>query len=125
MPTLIFLGVPLFALFLKIFYLGSGRFYVEHLIFSLHLHIWFFLVIMVGNGYLKLAAFGPGWQDNLCAWTVTLWALWYFFRSFRVVFSVFLQIIHADGWQEDKVPGEPYPTRRRIGAPSLLWHLAH
>ena len=86
-PTLIFLGVPLFALFLKIFYLGSDRFYVEHLIFSLHLHTWFFLVIMVGNGYLKLAAFGPGWLDNLCAWAVTLWALWYFFRSFRVVYG--------------------------------------
>src|SRR5476651_2041185 len=28
-PTLLFLGVPLFAVFLKIFYLGSGKYYVE------------------------------------------------------------------------------------------------
>ena len=86
-PTLLFLGVPLFALLLKVFYLGSGKFYVEHLIFSLHLHTWLFLVIMVGNGYLKLASFGPSWLDNLFGWAVTLWALWYLFRSFRVVYG--------------------------------------
>ena len=86
-PTLLFLGVPLFALLLKIVYLRSGKFYVEHLIFSLHLHTWLFLVIMVGNGYLKLASLGPGWLDNLFGWAFTLWALWYVFRSFRVVYG--------------------------------------
>ena len=86
-PTLLFLGVPLFALFLKVFYLRSGKFYVEHLIFSLHLHTWFFLVIMVGNGYLKLASLGPGWLDNVFGWSLSLWAIWYFFRSFRVVYG--------------------------------------
>ncbi len=86
-PTLLFLGVPLFALLLKIFYIRSGKFYVEHLIFSLHLHTWLFLVIMVGNGYLKLASLGPGWLDNLLGWAIALWALWYFFRSFRVVYG--------------------------------------
>lgn len=86
-PTLLFLGVPLFALLLKIFYIRSGKFYVEHLIFSLHLHTWLFLVIMVGNGYLKIAALGPSWLDNLLGWTLALWSAWYFFRSFRVVYG--------------------------------------
>lgn len=86
-PTLLFLGVPLFAILLKIFYLGSGKYYVEHLIFSLHLHTWLFLVIMVGNGYLKIASLGPGWLDNLLGWALTLWAIWYAFRSFRVVYQ--------------------------------------
>ncbi len=86
-PTLLFLGVPLFALFLKIFYLGSNRFYVEHLIFSLHLHTWLFLVFMLGNGYLKLASLGPHWLGVVFGWAITLWAIWYFFRSFRVVYG--------------------------------------
>lgn len=86
-PTLLFLGVPLFALLLKILYLRSGKYYVEHLIFSLHLHTWLFLVFMLGNGYLKLAALGPGWLDNLVSWAIALWALWYVFRSFRVVYG--------------------------------------
>ena len=86
-PSLLFLGVPLFALFLKIFYLRSDKFYVEHLIFSLHLHTWFFLVIMVGNGYLKLASLGPSWLDNVFGWAISLWGIWYFFRCFRVVYG--------------------------------------
>jgi len=86
-PTLLFLGVPLFALFLKLLYLRSGRFYVEHLILSLHLHTWLFLVFMVGNGYLKLAALGPSWLDDLCGWAIGLWMPWYVFRSFRVVYA--------------------------------------
>jgi hypothetical protein len=86
-PTLLFLGVPLFALLLKLLYLRSGKFYVEHLIFSLHLHTWLFLVFMLGNGYLKLASLGAGWIETMAAWALTLWALWYVFRSFRVVYG--------------------------------------
>ena len=86
-PTLLFLGVPLFALLLKLLYLRSVKFYVEHLIFSLHLHTWLFLVFMLGNGYLKLAALAPHWVGTFTAWAITLWALWYVFRSFRVVYG--------------------------------------
>ncbi len=42
---------------------------------------------MVGNGYLKLASLGPSWLDNLFGWALALWAVWYFFRSFRVVYG--------------------------------------
>ncbi|MDB6092547.1 MAG: hypothetical protein JWM32_109 [Verrucomicrobia bacterium] len=86
-PSLLFLGVPLFAFLLKLSYLRSGRFYIEHLIFSLHLHTWFFLVLMVGNGYLKLAALGPSWLDSLAFCLLALWVAWYLFRSFRVVYG--------------------------------------
>ena len=41
-------------------------------IFSLHLHTWLFLVIMVGNGYLKLASLGPSWLDNVLGWALSL-----------------------------------------------------
>jgi len=86
-PTLLFLGVPLFALILKVLYVRSGRYYVEHLIFSLHFHTWLFLVFMLGNGYLKLASLGPSWLDNVLAWAIALWSIWYIFRSFRVVYG--------------------------------------
>lgn len=72
-PSLLFLGVPLFALLLKLFYLRSNRFYVEHLIFSLHLHTWLFLALMVGYGYEKLASLGPGWLETLTGWALFLW----------------------------------------------------
>lgn len=86
-PTLFFLGVPLFALFLKLAYWRQRRYYIEHLIFSLHLHTWGFLVAMVGGGYLRLAGFGPGWLGTGAAWALGLWAVWYLLASFRAVYG--------------------------------------
>ncbi|UUZ52454.1 hypothetical protein LP419_23575 [Massilia sp. H-1] len=36
MPYAMFCLMPLFALYLKLLYLGSGRRYGEHLLFALH-----------------------------------------------------------------------------------------
>ena len=47
------------------------------------------------------------------------------FRSFRVVFGVFFQILNADGRQENEAPREPCPTRCRFGDPGFLRHLVY
>lgn len=86
-PTLLFLGMPVFALILKILHWRSRRYYIEHLIFSIHLHTWAFLAFMVGNGYFKLAALGAGWLTTLFAWLLAGWMIWYVFRAFRVVYE--------------------------------------
>jgi hypothetical protein len=44
---LIFLLIPFIALLLKLLYFRSKRLYYEHLIFSLHLHAFVFLVLVV------------------------------------------------------------------------------
>ena len=46
MPTALFLFIPVFALLLKVFYLGSGRRYLEHLVVALYSHAWLLLVLM-------------------------------------------------------------------------------
>ncbi|MEI7490434.1 MAG: DUF3667 domain-containing protein [Bacteroidota bacterium] len=43
----IFLLIPVFALLLKLFYIRRKRLYFEHLIFSLHLHAFFFLFLIL------------------------------------------------------------------------------
>ncbi len=43
LPKMMFLFLPLIALVTAILYLGSGRYYVEHLLFFLHYHAFFFL----------------------------------------------------------------------------------
>lgn len=86
-PTLLFLGVPVFALLLKALYWNSSRYYVEHLIFSLHLHTWAFLALMVGNGYLKLAALGPQWIATVVSWTLIAWSAWYVVSAFHNVYG--------------------------------------
>lgn len=44
---LIFVLIPVFALLLKLFYLRRKRLYFEHMIFSLHLHSFFFLTMLL------------------------------------------------------------------------------
>jgi hypothetical protein len=43
LPKMMFLFLPLIALVMAFLYLGSGRYYVEHLLFFLHYHAFFFL----------------------------------------------------------------------------------
>lgn len=47
LPKLMFVFLPLVALLLKIFYLRSGRYYMEHLIFALHNHAFMFVTMLV------------------------------------------------------------------------------
>lgn len=44
-PLMMFVFLPILALVFKILYLGSGRYYVEHLLFFVHYHSFVFLVI--------------------------------------------------------------------------------
>jgi hypothetical protein len=44
---LIFLLIPVLALLLKLFYIRCKRLYFEHLIFSLHIHSFFFLFLIL------------------------------------------------------------------------------
>ncbi len=46
-PYAIFLLMPLFALLLKLLYLGSGRYYGEHLLFALHSNAFAFMMLGV------------------------------------------------------------------------------
>jgi len=45
-PTALFLLVPVFALLLKVFYLGSGRGYLEHLVVGLYSHAFMVLTLL-------------------------------------------------------------------------------
>ncbi|MDP4281335.1 MAG: DUF3667 domain-containing protein [Bacteroidota bacterium] len=44
---LIFLLIPVFALLLKLLYIRRKRLYFEHLVFSLHLHSFFFIILIL------------------------------------------------------------------------------
>ena len=64
LPVVMFLLLPLFALVMKVVYLGSGRYYVEHLVFAVHLHTFSFIA------YLPLVLLPEGppegdWTDTV------------------------------------------------------------
>jgi hypothetical protein len=58
-PKMMFIFLPLIAMVMFVLYLGSGRYYVEHLLFFVHYHSFFFLA---GIAVLLL--------DNLASWFV-------------------------------------------------------
>jgi hypothetical protein len=63
------LYVPLIALLLKMIYVRNRRYYVEHLVFSLHQHTSFLLMLML----LYLFSISTNWEDWL-----EITALFYF-----------------------------------------------
>jgi len=46
-PKLMFILLPIFALLLKLIYFRQKILYVEHLVFSLHIHTFFFLILLL------------------------------------------------------------------------------
>jgi len=57
---IMFLLLPIFALLLKLLYLRRGRYFMQHLIFSLHFHAYVFFILSIilainlwGGGFLK------------------------------------------------------------------------
>jgi hypothetical protein len=64
-PYLMFLLLPIFALLLKLLYIRRGRFYIEHLIFSLHVHALAFLAFTLG---ILLEQSSVGWINMAAPW---------------------------------------------------------
>ncbi len=45
--TMMLFCIPLFAFVLKILYLRQGRFYIEHLVYALHIHAFFYFAVLL------------------------------------------------------------------------------
>ena len=91
LPYMMLCCIPLFAFVLKILYIRRNIFYIDHLIYALHIHTFFYIGIML----LVLATIGlnrliPG---PIAGWTIAL--LWIGF-----VTQIFLSIrrVYRQGW---------------------------
>ena len=90
-PYMVLCCIPLFAFVLKILYLRKHVFYIDHLVYALHIHTFAYLAIML----IVLATVGlnrtvPG---VLAGWIVGL--LWTIFAV-----QIFLSIrrVYRQGW---------------------------
>ena len=77
-PYAVFFMMPLFALYLKVLYLGSGRRYGEHLLFALHTNGFAFLAMT-----LLMVPYLPG----LAAGALWLWLAFYLPAAMRRVYG--------------------------------------
>lgn len=78
-PYAIFFMMPVFAFYLKVLYLGSGRRYGEHLLFALHANGFAFLAMTLM--ILMPSGFG------LAEWLLGLWLAFYLPTAMRRVYG--------------------------------------
>ena len=86
-PKMMFLLLPLFALILKITFWRNKKFYVEHLIYSFHLHCFVFLFLTI---IMLIQLVIPGSLGALLQWigfAAGLIVIWYIYKSLRVVYQ--------------------------------------
>jgi hypothetical protein len=96
-PKMMFLFLPLIAAVLSVLYLRSGRYYVEHLLFVVHFHAFFFLagivVLMLDLLARQLPAgvVGPvEIAQGLLGTALVFYVPWYLLKAMRRVY--------AQGW---------------------------
>jgi ribosomal protein L32 len=91
LPYMMLCCIPLFALVLKLLYIRRHHFYIDHLIYALHIHSFFYAGIMLAVlATIGLARFAAG---AIAGWLIAL--LWIAF-----VTQIFLSIryVYRQGW---------------------------
>jgi len=94
LPATMFVLLPIVALIFKFWYLFAKRYYVEHLIFSLHNHSFLFvsltLILLANVADTLLTKYGYASAASGTGWFITIIAIWipvYMLISLRVVFQ--------------------------------------
>jgi len=91
LPYMMLCCIPLFALVLKVLYVRRRIFYIDHLIYALHIHTFFYAGLMlIVLATIGLNRFAPG---PIAGWLIAL--LWIGF-----VTQIFLSIrfVYRQGW---------------------------
>ncbi len=101
LPYMMFAILPVFAIFLKIFYAFSKRYYTEHLIFLLHNHSFIYMLMMLQIGL----GFGDDKLKSMESWSAQTTAGVFEFvsvlLSLWMVVYVFLAMkrFYQQGWK--------------------------
>ena len=86
-PKMMFLFVPMMALVMMILYWRPRRYYVQHLVFFLHIHAAVFLLLLI-QALLGWIAFWVGWSiGEWVAAVIGLYSAWYVYRAMRVYYG--------------------------------------
>jgi hypothetical protein len=94
-PKMMFIFLPLIAAVMFVLYLGSGRYYVEHLLFFVHYHSFFFLggiaVVLLdklSNAFARADGSSPlDAVQGIFAFVLFVYVPWYLYRAMRRVYG--------------------------------------
>ena len=89
-PAMMLCCIPLFALILKILYIRKGRFYVEHLVYALHIHTFLYAAVIVTSVAVILVNRSV---PALSGWITGL-------MTIAILVQIFLSIrrVYGQGW---------------------------
>lgn len=95
-PTALFLLVPLFALLLKLAYLGSGRGYLEHLAIALYSHVYLCLLLLAMFVLMLLnSAIAPHWSSFGWISALGISLLWMWMPIYLLLMQ---KRVYGNGW---------------------------
>ena len=83
--------IPLFAFVLKVLYIRWHIFYIDHLIYALHIHTFFYTGIML----IVLATMG---LDRVAPAAVAAWAIALLWITFVVQIFLSIRYVYRQGW---------------------------
>jgi hypothetical protein len=85
-PKMMWVFLPLMAAVMVLLYWRPRRYYVEHLVFFLHVHAAIFLGLsaVMLLGVLGRIVPGLGIASSVAAFAMTFWVPWYIWRAMRV-----------------------------------------
>ena len=96
-PKMMFIFLPLIAAVLAVLYIRSGRYYVEHLLFVVHFHAFFFLTGIAVLLLERLAELATGVVANgLAAVQAVLGAVMVFYVPVYLLKA--MRRVYAQGW---------------------------
>jgi len=88
-PLMMFFFLPVMAVVMKLSYPLSGRYYVEHLLFLVHFHAFFYFILTL-NLLAEWSFEGttlPDWPAPLLATVTLIYVPVYLFKSMRLVYG--------------------------------------
>jgi hypothetical protein len=96
LPQVLFVVMPLFALFLKIFFIFKRRLYMEHLIVALHSHAFIFFALLLITILLALKA----WVQTTAEWLMPPLGWLIFILGWWIPIYLFLmqKKVYKQGW---------------------------
>jgi hypothetical protein len=83
-PRMLFLFLPLIAIVMKLLYWRPKRYYVEHLLFFVHIHSFTFVLFTL---LMLLTAPLPEAIGSVVTFAGFVYCAWYVFRAMRVVYG--------------------------------------
>jgi Protein of unknown function (DUF3667) len=88
LPKILFISLPLFALMLYLLYVRHKRFfYVTHIIFTIHLYVFYFIMLLFFFSNDKINESISWWPGTLFGFAIWLYMYIYLYKAMRRVYA--------------------------------------